>query len=230
MQLSFYVRMKYRGESMKKRKIWVGIILLFLLVIFSWLFLLIANNFDGSQIRHFDRRIIDLIQGNVSSKLTTIMLWITFFGSVKGVALITFIVCVILYITRHRLLGMYLAITVALGAGGFNHILKLMFKRARPDIQPIIAESGYSFPSGHSMGSMILYGSLAFVLFKAYNRMWAKILGVIIGIVLVLIIGISRIYLGVHYPSDVIGGYLAGAFWILICMIAFHYFEGRGKR
>ncbi|KQL53795.1 phosphatidylglycerophosphatase [Heyndrickxia shackletonii] len=215
---------------MKKRKIYLGVFLCILLVIFSWTFLEIANNFDGTQIRHFDRRIIDLVQGHISDRLTTIMLWITFFGSVKGVALITFIVCVCLYITRHRLLGMYLAITVALGAGGFNQILKLIFKRARPDIQPIIAESGYSFPSGHSMGSMILYGSLAFILFKAYNRMWAKILGVVVGVVLVFIIGISRIYLGVHYPSDVLGGYLAGAFWILICMIAFTYFEGRGKK
>ncbi|MBS4173166.1 phosphatase PAP2 family protein [Bacillus sp. FJAT-49736] len=215
---------------MKRQKIWLGSFLFILLVIFSWMFLEIANNFDGTQIRHFDLQIIHLVQSNISNRLTTIMLFITFFGSVKGVALITFIACICLYITRHRLLAMYLAITVALGAGAFNQILKLIFKRARPDIQPIIEQSGYSFPSGHSMGSMILYGSLAFILYKVYNRLWAKIIGVIIGVFLVIIIGISRIYLGVHYPSDVVGGYLAGAFWILICMIAFTYFEGKSKK
>jgi membrane-associated phospholipid phosphatase len=223
--------MSVRGELiMKKQKIWFGVFLFILLAIFSWAFLEIADNFDGSQIRHFDQKIISIIQGNVSDRLTAIMLWITFIGSVKGVAILTFIVFICLFLTRHRLMAMYLAITVTLGAGAFNQILKLIFKRTRPDIQPIIQESGYSFPSGHSMGSMILYGSLAFILFKVYKHIWAKIAGAIIGVLLVLIIGVSRIYLGVHYPSDVVGGYLAGAFWILICMCAFTFFEGKRKK
>lgn len=202
---------------MQRKVIWLGAIQILLLVVFIWVFWMIGTSLNGPQIRSFDNDIISKVQSNISDKLTSIMLVITFFGSVKGVAIISVIAIIILFITRHRLMCLFLALTIGLGAGVFNKILKLYFKRERPDIQPIIQEHGYSFPSGHSMGSMILYGCLAFVLFKVYKHKWAKLCGAIIGIIMILIVGISRIYLGVHYPSDVVGGYIAGAFWLIIC-------------
>ncbi|MGE8206388.1 phosphatase PAP2 family protein [Heyndrickxia sp. NPDC080065] len=215
---------------MKTRAIWLGAIEIILLGIFIWGFFAIATSFNGPEIHKFDYNIISIVQSNISDRLTSIMLFITFFGSVKGVAIITALVIIALFITRHRLLSLFLMVTIGLGAGVFNKILKLYFKRERPDIQPIIQEHGYSFPSGHSMGSMILYGSLAFILFKVFNHTWAKIVGAIFGIVMIFAIGISRIYLGVHYPSDVVGGYIAGAFWLLICIITFSFVEKWKKK
>lgn len=215
---------------MGKRSYWFITIGIILLVICIWGFLAIASSINGPEIREFDNSIISLVQGKISDRLTTIMLVITFFGSVKGVAIISAITIVLLFITNHRLLSLFLALSIGLGAGVLNRILKLYFKRERPDIQPIIQEHGYSFPSGHSMGSMILYGCIAYILYKVYKHTWAKIAGALIGIVLIFIVGISRIYLGVHYPSDVVGGYIAGGFWLLFCILIFTIIEKRKER
>lgn len=206
---------------MNKRSLSLGISVIFFIALFIWGFVEISSGLNGSEIRGFDNRIISFVQGKISDRLTSVMLVITFFGSVKGVAIITIIVILILFFSRHRLLCLFLAVTIGIGAGVFNRILKLYFKRERPDIHPIIQENGFSFPSGHSMGSMILYGSLAFILVKLAKHNWSKGIGILVGIIIIFVVGVSRIYLGVHYPSDVVGGYIAGAFWLLICITIF---------
>jgi membrane-associated phospholipid phosphatase len=220
--------MDRKGEEiLEKRSLWYTIVLLIIIILCTWGFFEIADNFNSSQIHHFDSVIITYIQGYISAPVTSVMLWITFLGSTKWVAIITLLMVILLFIMRHRLLSIYLALTVAIGAGVFNQVLKYIFKRARPDIHRVIQEQGYSFPSGHSMGSMILYGSLAFILFKLYKHLWAKIVGAFLAVLLILCVGISRIYLGVHYPSDVVGGYSAGAVWVIISIVAFIFFEKR---
>ncbi|KYD08525.1 phosphatase PAP2 family protein [Heyndrickxia sporothermodurans] len=215
---------------MRKRTLTLGISAIFLIVIFIWAFFEIATGLNGTEIRSFDNQIISFVQGKISDRLTSIMLVITFFGSVKGVATITFLVILLLFFSRHRLLCLFLVITIGIGAGVFNRILKLYFKRERPDIHPIIQENGFSFPSGHSMGSMILYGSLGYILVKLAKHNWSKIFGLLVGLIIIFVVGLSRIYLGVHYPSDVVGGYIAGAFWLLICISIFEIVEKWHKR
>ena len=110
-------------------------------------------------------------------------------------------------------------LVAVLGSSFFNTLLKWIFHRARPTIHPIIQETGYSFPSGHSMVSFVMYGMLTYFLVLFFVKRSAKIITIIFFSVLVLFIGLSRIYLGVHYPSDVIAGFSAGGTWLVICLI-----------
>ncbi|WP_433742622.1 phosphatase PAP2 family protein [Falsibacillus pallidus] len=189
----------------------------------------IADDYKEAEIRHFDSVVIAAVQGHVSPFWTKVMVSITFLGSVRWIMILSIATALILLMFKHRILCLYVIVAVSLG-GAFNWILKSIFHRQRPDIEPIIEEQGYSFPSGHSMGSFIFYGALAFILFKLYQNRWAKIAGVFLVSILVLSIGISRIYLGVHYPSDIVGGYTAGAAWTFICITGYSFLDYRLKK
>jgi undecaprenyl-diphosphatase len=205
---------------MKQQTVMKLIISVLVLAVCTFCFFEIADNFNKAEIRHFDLPVIAYVQGFISDNMTSAMLVVTVLGSVKGVSAITLVIVLLLWIKRYRRLSIYLAVSVALGAGIFNRILKYIFKRQRPDIMRVVQETGYSFPSGHSMGSMILYGCLVFILFRIAKSGWSKVIGTVAAFALIVCIGISRIYLGVHYPSDVLGGYAAGLIWIIVSAAA----------
>ncbi|UOK59735.1 phosphatase PAP2 family protein [Bacillus sp. OVS6] len=98
-----------------------------------------------------------------------------------------------------------------------------MFKRDRPTFNPLITESGYSFPSGHSMVSFSFLGILAYLLTLMVKKKSLKVLIMALFFFIVFLIGFSRIYLGVHYPSDVIAGFAAGGAWLVICIVALKF-------
>ncbi len=144
---------------------------------------------------------------------------ISLIGSPGVVGALGLTVTVILFVKRQRtmLLGWIAAFA---GTGFLNWSLKLAIHRPRPSysLQYLHGES-FSFPSGHAMGSLVAYGMLAYVL----NTLWIKDRGrktlvVVLTAVLVLAIGVSRLYLGVHYFSDVVGGYAAGLVWLAACI------------
>ena len=102
-----------------------------------------------------------------------------------------------------------------------NFILKLIFSRQRPLSYMLIDESGYSFPSGHSMVGIAFYGMIIYITYKLIKKVWLRRIFTISLAVLIALIGFSRIYLGVHYPSDVIAGFAFGyMFLILFLLIA----------
>ena len=97
-----------------------------------------------------------------------------------------------------------------------NRILKLIVARERPSVLRLVSEEGYSFPSGHSMVSMGFYGFLIYLSYKNIKSKKIKIPLIIFLSMLILLIGISRIYLGVHYATDVIGGFIIGIVYLFI--------------
>jgi len=107
-------------------------------------------------------------------------------------------------------------------------ITKNLFHIPRPPAElNLVDPHGFSFPSGHSMVSMVFYGLLVYFCFKYIKNVWIKMSSIFILVLLVILIGLSRIYLGVHYPSDVIGGFSLGLFWISMWIILFKLYEKR---
>ncbi|HZG71278.1 MAG TPA: phosphatase PAP2 family protein [Chondromyces sp.] len=216
----------------KKRTIKYYGTLILLLVGFSWAFAEVVDALRKREVERFDSAVIEFIQSWVQPELTARMTIFTEMGSVWWLTTGTIIITGILLFKRYKDYAIFFVLTVALG-GLFNSFLKEMFQRQRPDILPLIEQGGYSFPSGHSMGSAIFYGAVSWLLFELLDRQWTKMIGVIVALGFILLIGMTRIYLGVHYPSDVLGGYIAGAAWLTFSISAFRYFEYRqmnGKR
>lgn len=144
----------------------------------------------------------------ISDTMTTIMKFITFFAD--PIWCILFSVLVIIFWKKIRKAFLINLILVFM----LNYILKLIFSRARPIDINIITETGYSFPSGHAMISLAIYGFLAYLLWKSYYKY--KKIGVSLLVLLIVLIGISRIYLGVHYTSDVIAGFIVSLGYLLL--------------
>ncbi len=127
-----------------------------------------------------------------------------------------------LWFVRRRRDAAYLVVALV-GSGLLNEVLKLIFQRARPQLAWSLPNPTYSFPSGHSMSSLVFFLGLAVVVWVIGGPRWGGI-AVVCASLLVLAIGISRIYLGQHYLSDVIGGYSAGLCWLTGATVAV---EGR---
>ena len=117
---------------------------------------------------------------------------------------------------RQRLEAGALAI-VCMGTLVLNQGMKLAFARPRPTLWlPLIREISYGFPSGHALGSLVLYGFLAYVMACRYAQYARSIYSVSVG--LIALIGLSRLYLGVHYPTDIFAGYAVGFLWLMVCI------------
>ncbi|MFN4259099.1 MAG: phosphatase PAP2 family protein [Gemmataceae bacterium] len=152
--------------------------------------------------------------------------WVAFFrglttlGNLQVLAGVTLLVALVLLVARKRLLAVVWLVAQVAG-GLLNAELKSLYERPRPAfVDSFVQESSYAFPSGHSMGAMLVYGFLAYLLYRVLPRPWQRWLIVMAFGLLVLAIGFSRMYLGAHWLSDVCAGFLAGASWLAVCISA----------
>lgn len=191
---------------MKKHKKW------FISSLCIILFLLIGLYLINIKDNIIDKTIYNIVISAKSDITTTIFKIITSFASVK-IMLLTCII--ILFIKKLKHLR-YLIILNVINDTTINSILKLIFKRERPIDLMIVEETGYSFPSGHTMIAAIFYGFIIYLVSKSKYKKTTKIIINTILTVLILLIGISRIYLGVHYATDVIASYLISISYLII--------------
>ncbi|MGZ7443243.1 phosphatase PAP2 family protein [Paenibacillus sp. TH7-28] len=167
-----------------------------------------------NEIRNFDKIVTAWIQHWENPALTAVMKFFTTIGGGLPFILVIITAMVVLYtVLRHRRELVFLA-GVMLGSTVLNWALKTLFHRARPVIHRIIEAEGYSFPSGHSMAAFSFYGALAFLIWRHVPTSSGRSLIIVLSTLFILAIGISRIYLGVHYPSDVLGGYFVSGCWL----------------
>jgi undecaprenyl-diphosphatase len=144
---------------------------------------------------------------------------VTALGSLTVLALVVLTVCgFLVFVRRWRTIALVLGAT--LGGLGVNSLLKNLVARPRPSVVPhltwVLSES---FPSGHAMLSAIVYLTLGALLAELVEKRWLKVYLLTVALGLTLLIGLTRVYLGVHYPTDVVGGWIAGLGWALVAAL-----------
>lgn len=156
----------------------------------------------------------------ISDFATPIAKVITNFGG----AVFLIIITVLLFITiKNRKIGASIFANLVI-ITALNQLIKVILQRPRPDEFRIVEASGYSFPSGHSMVSMAFYGYLIYLIYKYVKNKYIKFVSIILLSILICLIGISRIYLGVHYTSDVLGGFLISISYLVLYTSAINKF------
>ncbi len=156
----------------------------------------------------------------ISDFATPIAKFITNFGG--AIFIITLMITLFILIKDKKIgLSIFLNLVIATT---LNQLLKRILQRPRPTEYRIIEETGYSFPSGHSMVSMAFYGYLIYLIYKYVENKYIKWTLIVLLSILICSIGISRIYLGVHYTSDVLGGFLASISYLVIYISAVNKF------
>jgi undecaprenyl-diphosphatase len=199
----------------------VGLPLLGALLILAaslWVFGAVTEDLlEGSTAN--DERLADWLHGRATDPFTDVFRAITWLGNVPTLLAVTLLAVGILWRRRERTDGVFVALAF-LGAQVLSNGMKLGFQRERPFFaDPLATESTYSFPSGHALVSLAVYGSIALVLARRLRpAAGLVVLGVAVG--LVAAIGFSRLYLGVHFLSDVFAGYAAGTAWVALLYIA----------
>lgn len=188
---------------------------------FGMISLLISDQ----KIRYFDSKVITAVQGLETPGLTEVMKFFTFIGSTKVVIILSLVLLFFLYKVLHHRLELILFASVIGGAGILNGVLKHLFQRARPNLHRLIEIGGFSFPSGHAMSAFALYGVIAFLFWRHISTRIGRTILIIVSCFMIFAIGISRIYLGVHYPSDIIGGYFASGFWLSAAILVFQFYK-----
>ena len=170
----------------------------------------------------FDKTITHLIRYYTNPEITGVMKGVTLLGSPSVVFLIAIGTISVFLILRRQLLEPLFLTIAATGSWLLSDLLKWSFHRPRPTVNQLLHVTGYSFPSAHSMVSMAFYGAMVY-LFWMYlpSPRWRWFLTSSL-FLLIVFIGISRIYLGVHYPSDVLAGFIAGGIWLTCCVLAFN--------
>ena len=175
--------------------------------------LLIIENVMDKDIMAFDERGYFLVQKYlISDSITPIAKCITNFANAYWLIALSVFLLIVL---KDKKIGIYSSLNLVISAST-NFVLKQIIQRPRPVGHRLIDEKGYSLPSGHSMVSMAFYGFLIYLIYKNIKNKYVKYISIALLSILIVSIGISRIYLGVHYTSDVISGFLVAISYLII--------------
>jgi membrane-associated phospholipid phosphatase len=167
-----------------------------------------------------DERLADWLHGRATDPFTDVFRVITWTGNFATLAVVTLVAVAVLWRRGQRTDAAFVALAF-LGAQVLSNGMKLGFKRERPFFpDPLATESTFSFPSGHALVSLAVYGAIALLLARRIRSHAARTLLLSGTALLVLAIGFSRLYLGVHFLSDVLAGLAAGAAWLALLYVA----------
>lgn len=202
----------------------MGVLVLLVLIVGGvWAFMEIADEVTEAEPVGVDKRVMDFLWKGPSPPagpewLEDTARDITSLGSYTIVALLGGVVAV--YFGLKRRFGL-MALTVAAVAGGalVSTGLKMLFARERPSLDHLVRVVTYSFPSGHALLSAVVYLTMGALLAHAEPRKRFKIYFMSVAALLAVLVGITRVYLGVHFPTDVLAGWIAGAVWAICCLL-----------
>jgi undecaprenyl-diphosphatase len=201
-----------------------------------WGFLELADEVSEGETHAMDELIIQAFRDPADPSRPIGPVWvqeavrdITALGSATVLSLVTLAVLGYIAIRRqHHALAFLLASVC--GGGLLAFLLKQVFERPRPELVPhLVQAGGSSFPSGHSLASAVVYLTLGTLLARLVKPMKLKLYLIGIALFLSFLVGLSRIYLGVHYPTDVLAGWTVGLLWALACWLAARFLQRRGS-
>ncbi|WP_082236034.1 phosphatase PAP2 family protein [Halobacillus massiliensis] len=178
---------------------------------------------------------VDAAAARVASEspawLTTAMGWITEAGSVTLITIFTIIMffCLLFFIPLSKWTAVYLAVAMV-GISALTKVLKLFFSRERPELLAEYDGTGYSFPSGHTSGASVFYGFMIYVVLISPLKKPLKWVINTCLVLLIFLISFSRVFLNVHYFTDVIGGLTIGLSWLVICIAALEIILWRQRK
>lgn len=182
------------------------------------IFILFCINLVNNKLTFLDTTIYQFVINFKSHFLTSFMKFITSWSSVPILILLELVSMFVLKTKKNRIfVGINLFIVLLI-----NTLLKISFGRARPIELMLIEESGYSFPSAHAMVSLAFYGLFIYLLWQKNYSKKVKAVGTIILTIFIMLIGVSRIYLGVHYASDVMAGFVLSLAYLIVYIEVFN--------
>lgn len=207
-----------------------------LIVLGLWSFIELADEVTEGDTRTFDESVIlhmrepgDLADPIGPNWLETMALDVTALGGHTVLTLLVFAVAGYLLLSK-KIHAMWLVL-IASGTGwGLTMALKELFGRERPEIVPhLVQQQSMSFPSGHAMMSAVVYLTLGVLLAQLESERWAiRLYALGWAVLITLLVGISRVFLGVHYPTDVLAGWSAGLVWAILCWLVARWLQRRG--
>lgn len=185
-----------------------------LLLIFTLVFGIIAFFHESRLGKWIDNEVYDFIYASESFITTTFFLGVTKVGEVWAMACLSLLLVAYLMLKRYRVETLFFVLTMGMSTV-LNPLLKNIFDRERPTILRLIDISGFSFPSGHAMGSTAFFGSVMYIAHRVIKK---KSKAFVFGLCVfaIMMIGASRVYLGVHYPTDIIAGIIGGLFCLVL--------------
>ena len=180
------------------------------LILFTWL----GREILQGEVLAFDGRLRDLVHGLASPRLTAVMRAASLYGG-PAVLIPAGLMAAVAFLIKGWKRGALLAVVTLAGAGLLNGLLKFSFARVRPASYFDYPLPGSpSFPSGHALYAASVFGGLAVLLTARMGSLPLQLAVWVVTVSLILLVGISRVYLGVHYPSDVLAGYAIGVIWV----------------
>lgn len=199
------------------KKISLSVLLMFVLFVFClWGLFIVADMVFEDKNFSFDEKVFTLIKPWVSPLHTSFMQVITFVGSQNFLLPANLILIGFYLFFRNNRLIAYKIATVSITSVAVMFLMKFFLQRERPLVPLIAKVHGYSFPSGHTFTSVTFYGIIAYIIYKNVKKPVLKWVLIIACIILILLVGFSRVYLRLHYASDVIAAFCLGLIWLLL--------------
>ena len=189
------------------------------------LFIELTETLKSDLLADYDQAITQYVISQRSPNLTKFLMFVTnvgdFYGYVIVVGIFTLLSIFVFKSWKYILQIVFVLVLSSIS----NLILKRFVDRARPGIEHMVSVETLSYPSGHAMSAIAFYGFLIYLFYRFKMNMVLKSVIILILVLLIFSIGFSRIYLGVHFPSDIAGGYIAGFIWVVFCVVLFNLIE-----
>lgn len=180
------------------------------LFLFIYIFIALGVFYKLDWVYNLDKSVISYIQSFITDSRTALIIILTDFAGTISIIILTALTVIFLIYKRMYILSLWFGMTILLGPGIFVYIMKKIVDRDRPGILRLAHVTSQSFPSGHSTAATVFLGLLGIFIILTVHTKWIKILSGVIAFSLITFIMFTRVYLGVHFPTDVLAGFSFG--------------------